>query len=142
MDYALSITGHTLLHQPASPLSGRPPRICLLVLAIWIMNAFDLLLTIQAQRQGLLVETNPIAQSILPHGPLALALFKILLVGFGSCVLLWHRHHLLTECMAWLAALVNVGVSFRWVSCYQLYEVTLNYGTLPSVGIPVLGMPT
>lgn len=113
---------------------------CLLVLAIGIMNVFDLLLTIQAHGQGVLVETNPIAQSILPHGLGALVAFKILLVGFGSCVLLWYRRRLLAECMAWIVGAINVVVSFNWMFCYRFYELTLRHGGTPELGIPALGM--
>jgi hypothetical protein len=65
-------------------------------------------------------------------GPFALIMFKILLAGFGGCVLLWHRHHPLAERMTWLAAAVNLSVAVRWMSCYTFYEVTVNYGVSPA----------
>ena len=140
MAEALSIAAPTPLSPLALSFSGRDRRVCLLVLAIGIMNVFDLLLTIQAHGQGVLVETNPIAQSILPHGLVALVVFKILLVGFGSCVLLWYRRRLLAECMAWMVGAINVVVSFHWMSCYRFYEVTLRHGGTPELAMPTLGM--
>lgn len=140
MTEALSIAAPTPPSPRAPNFSARDRRVCLLVLAIGIMNVFDLLLTIQAQRQGVLVETNPIAQSLLPHGLGALVVFKILLVGFGSCVLLWYRRRLLAECMAWMVVAINVVVSFHWMFCYRFYELTLRHGSTPELGIPALGM--
>ncbi len=121
------------------PARRRGRRICLLVAAIWIMNAFDLLMTLHAHGHGLLAETNPIARYLLVQGPFALVLFKILLAGFGGCVLLWSRRHELAEYMAWLAVAVNLSVVIRWMSCYEFYEVTVNTGVLPSEVIPTIG---
>jgi len=103
------------------------------------MNAFDLFMTLHAHGHGLLTETNPIARYLLMQGPMALILFKILFAGFGGGVLLWNRHHLLAEYMAWLAVAANLSMAVRWMSCYEFYEVTLNYG-VPSGVVSVLGV--
>jgi len=115
----------------------RARRTGLLILAIWIMNSFDLMLTLIAHQQGLLVEANPIAHAILPYGPLALTLFKIGLVAFGTCVLIHQRRRILAECMAWLVVAVYVAVSFRWMVCYQLYEFMVAYDH-SGAGTPVV----
>ncbi len=140
MSEALAIIRPRLFQQACcSPASLRGRRICLLVAAIWIMNAFDLSMTLHAHGHGLLTETNPIARLLLVLGPFALIIFKILLAGFGGCVLLWHRYHALAEYMTWLAAAVNLGVAVRWMSCYEFYEATVNQGVLPSDLIPAFG---
>ncbi len=141
MSEALTISHPALLqHAYSTPASRRGRRICLLVAAIWIMNAFDLSMTLHAHRHGLLSETNPIAGYFLVLGPFALIMFKILLAGFGGCVLLWSRHHALAEYMTWLAVAVNLSVVARWMSCYEFYEVTLNQGVFPSGIAPAFGM--
>lgn len=140
MSDALTIIRPPLFQQArCTPASRRGRRICLLVTAIWIMNAFDLSMTLYAHGHGLLTETNPITRYLLVLGPFALITFKILLAGFGGCVLLWNRHHALAEYMTWLAAAVNLSVAVRWTSCYEFYEVTLNQGVLPSRIVSALG---
>ena len=122
------------------PVSRRGWRICLLVTAVWILNAFDLFMTLHAHGHGLLTETNPIARYLLVQGPLALIVFKILLAGFGGCVLLWTLRHALAEYMTWLAVAVNLSVAVRWTSCYEFYEVTANRGVFPSGAVPAFGV--
>ncbi|MCH8969279.1 MAG: hypothetical protein IIA66_09215 [Planctomycetes bacterium] len=140
MSEALTITHPALFPQTClSPARRRGRRICLLVAAIWIMNAFDLFMTLHAHGHGLLTETNPIARYLLVLGPFALTMFKILLAGFGGCVLLWNRHHALAEYMTWLAAGANLSVAVRWMSCYEFYEVTVNQGVLPSGIVSAFG---
>ena len=140
MSEALTITRPAFFPQACFPPAGRRGRrICLLVTAIWIMNAFDLFMTLHAHGHGLLTETNPIARYLLVLGPFALIMFKILLAGFGGCVLLWNRHHALAEYMTWLAAAANLSMAVRWMSCYEFYEVTVNTGVLPSGIVPAFG---
>jgi len=141
MSEALTITRPALFLQTClSPAGRRGRRICLLVAAIWIMNAFDLFMTLHAHGHGLLAETNPIARYLLVQGPLALIMFKILFAGFGGCVLLCNRHHVLAEYMAWLAVAVNLSVAVCWMSCYEFYEVTINHGVFPSGVVPAFGV--
>ncbi len=140
MSEALTITRPAFLPQLCFfHANRRGRRICLLVTAIWIMNAFDLFMTLHAHGHGLLTETNPIARYLLVQGPFALIVFKILFAGFGGCVLLCNRHHVLAEYMAWLAVAVNLSVAVRWMSCYEFYEVTVNNGVFPSGVIPAFG---
>ena len=141
MSEALTITRPAFFPQVCFfPASRRGRRIGLLVTAIWIMNAFDLFMTLHAHGHGLLTETNPIARYLLVQGPLALIVFKILFAGFGGCVLLWTRHHALAEYMSWLAVAVNLSVVVRWTSCYEFYEVTVNHGVFPSGAVPAFGV--
>jgi len=133
MSAALTLTRPAFFPQSCFPHARRRGRcICLLVTAIWLMNVFDLFMTLQAHGHGLLTETNPIARYFLVQGPFALIMFKILFAGFGGCVLLWNRHHPLAEYMAWLAVAANLSVAVRWMSCYEFYEVTINHGVFPS----------
>ncbi len=113
------------------PASRRGRRIVLLVTAIWLMNAFDLFMTLHAHGHGVLTETNPIARYLLTQGPFAVIIFKILFAGFGGGVMLWNRRYALAEYMAWLAVAANLSVAVRWTSCYEFYEITLNHGVPP-----------
>ena len=126
MDHALLVRRAALPAPNGRAICARARRICLIVLALCVINTFDLLMTLQASRQGLLVEANPIAHRVLMHGPAALIIYKILLVGFGSSILLWQRGSQLAEWLGWLVVVINVGVCLRWMSCYVFYEVTLN----------------
>ena len=140
MSEALTIARPAFFPQACFPPAiRRGRRIYLFVIAIWIMNAFDLIMTLHAHGYGLLTETNPIARYVLVQGPFALIMFKILFAGFGGCVLLWHRRHALAEYMTWLAVAANLSVAVRWMSCYEFYEVTVNHGVFPSGVVPVFG---
>lgn len=117
---AVPTTRLTML--PAEPREHpRARRILLLLAGLWLMNAFDLTFTLHAHACGLLVEANPVAHAILPMGPGVLILFKAVLVGFSSWVLLRYRRQILVECVAWLATSAYVIVSFRWMHCYEIY---------------------
>lgn len=114
--------------------SARTRRICLLMLAVWIMNIVDLLLTLSAHTQGLLVEVNPIAVAILPHGAVALSIFKILLVLFGTMVFIAYNQRRMIECLSWALAAVYVAVSVQWLFCFKAYEIVVafrDYGARP-----------
>ncbi len=141
MSEALTITRPAFFPQACfPPASRRGQRICLLVTAIWIMNTFDLFMTLYAHGHGLLTETNPIARYVLVQGRIALIMFKILFAGFGGCVLLWNRNHALAEYMTWLVVAANLSVAIRWMSCYEFYEVTINHGIIPSGVVPAFGV--
>lgn len=108
--------------------STRSRRVFLLLVAVWIINVFDLTLTLQADRDGILHEQNPIARALLNYGQIPVSLFKIGLVAAAS-ILLWRcRSHRCTELAALLAVLIYAGVALQWKACYDTYDLTLADG--------------
>lgn len=103
--------------------------------ALWIMNGFDLTLTLHAHEQGLLTEENPLAQAALTLGPTAVSTFKIGLVGFGSLILLVHRRRRLVEYLAWVAVVAYLAVSIRWLLCSAHYLDIVAYRYLEPIGV-------
>ena len=103
---------------------ARSHRVICLVLAIWMLNGFDLTFTIMAHQQGVLQEQNPLARRFLEHGPAPIALFKVGLVLIGSYPLLRFRRARVTE-MATIAILLAYGLlAVHWSECYRLYALT------------------
>lgn len=103
---------------------ARAHRVICLVMAVWMLNGFDLTFTILAHEQGLLQEQNPLAQKFLDDGPLPMILFKIGLVLIGSYPLLRYRRARITE-MASLVVLLAYGLlAVHWSECYRLYSLT------------------
>jgi len=110
-----------LIHWAAD---ARSHRVICLVLAIWLLNGFDLTFTILAHEQGLLQEQNPVARRFLADGPAAVILFKVGLVLIGSYPLLRFRKARITE-MASLIILIAYGLlAVHWSECYRLYTLT------------------
>lgn len=110
-----------LIHWAAD---ARAHRVICLVLAIWLLNGFDLTFTILAHEQGLLQEQNPLARKLLAEGPLSVILFKVGLVFIGSYPLLRFRRARITE-MATLVILLAYGLlAVHWSECYKLYTLT------------------
>ncbi|GJM25343.1 MAG: hypothetical protein DHS20C16_17580 [Phycisphaerae bacterium] len=105
-------------------LSARGRRVALFVIAICVINLFDLVLTIRAHRDGVLHEENPIARSILEIGPMALLVFKMSVIAGAGYVLFSFRRHRCAElaCLVVLAA--YVGVAVRWRICYAFYDMS------------------
>lgn len=103
--------------------SARGRRVLYLLLAVWILNAFDLSLTIQAQADGMLHEGNPLARAILSRGAGAIFAFKIILVTGASYVIYSFRHHRCTEAAVTFILLAYVGVALQWHLCYEMYEI-------------------
>jgi hypothetical protein len=109
----------------ANIVAARGRRVIVLLLGLWIINAFDLALTLLATRDGVLYEENPIARALLAHSPYALAIFKVLTVTAASSVLIYYRRH---RCSEWASALVATAyalVALQWKLCYEMYEITL-----------------
>lgn len=102
---------------------ARAHRVICLVLAIWLLNGFDLTFTILAHEQGLLQEQNPLARKFLADGLLSVILFKVGLVCIGSYPLLRFRRARITE-MATLMILMAYGLlAVHWSECYKLYTL-------------------
>lgn len=105
-------------------VASRSHRLICLLSGVWLISAFDVVLTVFAHHQGLLHESNPIAARVLPHGPLAVLLYKLALLAFASTVLMIHRKRLLSEIAATLMLLVSAAVAVQWRLCYELYALT------------------
>lgn len=105
---------------------SRARRVILLVIGIWILNAFDLVLTILSHEQGLLQEGNPIARWILDLGTPSVVLFKIGLVMIGSYPLLRFRAARITELGTLVILVAYALLAVHWSTCYELYATTIN----------------
>lgn len=118
--------------QPGAALhwmySTRSRRVFLLLIAVCIINAFDLTMTLQADHDGILHEQNPIARALLAHGEIPVSLFKIGLVAAASMVLWRCRAHRCAELATVLAVLVYAVVAVQWKACYDAYDLTLAAG--------------
>lgn len=107
---------------------SRAHRVLCIVAGIWILNAFDLILTIFAHELGVLHEENPIAQEFLQGGTLSIMLFKIGLVLLGSYPLLRFRSARIAELGALVVMIVYAFLAIRWSTCYELYTLSVNTG--------------
>lgn len=104
--------------------AARSRRVILLVLGIWLFNAFDLVLTVLAHNQGLLREENPLARALLEMGIPSLVLFKIGLVLIGSYPLLRFRMARITEMGTCVILVAYMFLAVHWNECYNLYLLT------------------
>lgn len=112
-------------------VEARAHRVICLVLGVWLINIFDLTLTVIAHRQGILVEQNPLARRLLQDGVMSIILYKVGMVCIGSYPLLRFRTTRIVEIGAVVVLLAYALVAFRWHSCYDVY---LNAGdTHPAV---------
>ncbi len=101
-------------------------RFAWLLIGVWVVNCFDLELTLLAAQQRMLSELNPVVGRLLPFGPKALTCYKFALLGFGSLVLWRYRWHRMATVALWIVAIACVGLSLAW---YQLY-----FGAEPTWG--------
>lgn len=108
-------------------VDSRSHRVICLVVGIWLLNAFDLVLTILAHQQGLLHEQNPLARELLRSGPLSLSLYKIGLVLLGSFPLIRYRTARITELGALVVLVAYSTLAVHWSACYQLYCLTATH---------------
>ena len=103
---------------------SRSHRVVCLVGGVWLLNAFDLVLTVLAHQQGLLQEENPLARWMLTMGVPSIVLFKIGLVLIGSYPLLRFRAIRITE-LGTLVILFSYAIlAVHWSECYELYAMT------------------
>jgi hypothetical protein len=107
--------------------SARSHRVLCAVAGLFLINCFDLALTILAHGQGLLDESNPIAARILPHGPGALLAYKLSLLLVGSTILIRYRQRWITEVAALSVLTVYVLLAFQWKLCYEMYAITVSH---------------
>jgi Domain of unknown function (DUF5658) len=124
-------------------VAARSHRVICLIGGLWLIGAFDVVLTLLAYRQGLLDESNPIARLLLAYGPHVVLLYKILLVSFASVVLIIYRRKFLAEIAAGGMLFIYTIVAVQWRLCYELYFIThtvsVSTGSTNGVDISELG---
>ena len=103
---------------------SRSHRIICLVLGIWLINAFDLALTIISHQQGMLHEENPVARHMLQYGTTSIVLYKIGLVLIGSYPLLRFRTARITELGACVILVAYAVLAVHWSTCYEFFSQT------------------
>ncbi|HPD31487.1 MAG TPA: DUF5658 family protein [Phycisphaerae bacterium] len=111
---------------PSRPRERQDRRFIWLLIGVWIVNCFDLELTLLAAHQRMLWELNPVVGRVLPFGPKGLTCYKFALLGFGSLVLWRYRRYRVAVVALWIVAIACVGLSLVW---YQLY-----FGAEPTWG--------
>jgi len=105
---------------------SRAHRVICLVLGIWLLNAFDLALTLLAHSQGVLDEENPLARMLLGMGTPSIVLFKIGLVLIGTHPLLRYRHARVTELGTLVILVAYALLAVHWQECYKLYTLQMS----------------
>jgi hypothetical protein len=95
-----------------------------MLIGLWLVNAFDLIMTVLAHQHRLLDESNPIAARILPFGPTMLMAYKIALVTIGTVGLYVYRRRFVAEFASATLLFIYVFVSLRWKNCFDIYEST------------------
>jgi hypothetical protein len=119
-------TGRTWIDQLADGLvASRPRRVICLMAGVWLLNAFDLAMTVLAHQQGLLHEQNPLARAFLDEGPASVALFKFGLVLVGSLPLLRFRAAPIAELGVLTVLLAYAVLALHWSACYETYSLVL-----------------
>ncbi|MCB9850549.1 MAG: hypothetical protein H6817_07575 [Phycisphaerales bacterium] len=103
--------------------SRRGRRVLFLLVGVWMLNLFDLTLTLRAWNDGVMYEQNPLARGLLAYGPGGLAVCKLALVGAATAVLFSYRRFRCAEVASMLALLIYVGVAFQWKYCYEMYDM-------------------
>ncbi len=106
--------------------ASRSHRVVILVLAIWVINSFDLMLTLISHQQGMLDEENPVANYFLRQGTASVILYKAGMVLIGSYSLLRFRHTRIAEMGAFIVVMVYALLAVRWQACCELYTLTYN----------------
>jgi hypothetical protein len=104
--------------------ASRAHRVICLIIGIWLINAFDLVLTLLSARDGLLVELNPVARHMLTQGSWPLVLYKIGLVLIGTYPLLRFRHTRIAELGALTCLALYAMLAVHWNDCYAVFTLT------------------
>ena len=105
---------------------SRSHRVLALVACIWLLNAFDLDLTIASWQAGVLDEQNPVARRMLRFGPTCIVLYKIGLVLIGSYPLLKFRSARIAEMGAVVVLAAYIVLALRWATCFELYAIAIS----------------
>jgi hypothetical protein len=96
----------------------RPRRVLLLVIVLWVLNAFDLKFTLLAQHIGGFIEMNPLARMFVSDSG-ALIAYKFALIIPATVIFLALRRRLITEVGCWLLLAAHVALAFIWREYYM-----------------------
>lgn len=123
-------------------VGARSHRVVCLLGGLWLINGFDVALTVIAQSQGVLEEANPIARRILLLNPIAILLYKVVLVSFASAVLMKYRSRLMSEVAAGGMLFIYTLVAIQWRLCYELYMLmhrgNIRAGEIDAIDLTIL----
>jgi len=97
----------------------RPRRIAIALLAMWVLNLFDLHCTLSEAEQCHFVEMNPIAARLMESPWWVLAAYKCALVAFGTAILVFLRKHSVAELGAWFLLTTYAYVGVRWYVYFE-----------------------
>lgn len=105
---------------------SRSHRVICLVMGIWILNGFDLTLTVIAHNLGVLDEENPLARTMLGFGTPSVILFKIGLVLIGTYPFLRYRRARIAELGTLVILVAYALLAVHWQECYEIYTLALS----------------
>ena len=114
-------------HSPAlaQRLNVRSLRVAVLLLAVAILNALDLLYTLFAQRIGWLNEANPFTAVFLQYGLFpSFVCFKILMVVCGLGILWKMRASRLALPACWIIFLTYAWLGLIWIQWVRTVSTT------------------
>jgi hypothetical protein len=90
-------------------------RVAMLLVVIALLNCIDLVYTIFAHRQGLLMELNPIAANMFSmDAESSVICFKAMTVLLGSLIMWRLRYTPWVTGACWLVIAVYAGLAVRW----------------------------
>jgi hypothetical protein len=93
----------------------RSLRVGLMLLALAILNGFDLAYSLFAHRISQLNEMNPVMAALLSFGPMPFITFKVLLVISGLSLLWKFRYCRLTIPACWVLFTAYASLGLVWV---------------------------
>ncbi len=104
------------LDTPRPARARRSRRVIALLVAVMILSAIDLLLTIRYLGTTGMFESNPIVVMLVEWtgSAAAIALFKLVSVGTAVTTFYELRRHPQAELGAWVAVVIMGGLSVQW----------------------------
>ena len=108
------------------PDRNRALRVAAAVAVLWVLNAFDLVLTQEAAGRDMFAEANLLVTSWVQM-PVLLAVYKVALVATGTVTLFRLRHTRQAEIGCWGLVAVYAGVLCVWARYYEYVEIYLSY---------------
>jgi hypothetical protein len=110
-----SPTTMDLLIGPHRGGSGRPRRVTILLIAILLLSAGDLVMTLIYLRGVGMLEANPVARVVMSfNSPAMLAAYKLATVGFTVGILYCARRTRYGEGAAWICCGVLACLTLHW----------------------------
>lgn len=106
----------------------RQRRILGLIGLLWFFSAFDVVLTLWANRFTVFYEANPLARALLRNGMIrSVVLLKLVTLLAGSVLFWWTRHRRWTEGVLWTLASAYVVLMFQWSAYTANADELLHY---------------